>query len=414
MSDVRRISARWILDSRGNPTVEVELSTDDGVFMGVAPSGASTGSKEALELRDGGRAFHGRGVLKAIDNIENVLAPGIVGMDCTDQRTIDDALIGMDGTPSKSGLGANAVLPVSLAAARAGAAAKGIPLYEHLHPGPHRMPVPFMNVINGGAHAGNDLDIQEYMLAPTGFKTFTEAVQAGSEVYHALKGSLKEAYGKDAINVGDEGGFAPPISEPECPLELILEAVEEVGHSGKISLAIDAAASEFADNGEYVVAGKRRSPEDMIDLYRDLVDTFPLISLEDPFSEDDWDSFIALTSALGSRVRVIGDDLFVSNPEILREGIERRAANAVLLKVNQIGTVSEALDAVDMAYGSDFGVMVSHRSGETCDDLIADLAVSIGSGMIKSGAPARGERTAKYNRMLRIEDAGGIPFGFRE
>ncbi len=414
MSDVRRISARWILDSRGNPTVEVDISTDDGIFVGVVPSGASTGSKEALELRDGGSAFHGRGVSKAIDNIKDVIAPRILGMDCTDQRSVDDALLELDPSPMKDGLGANALLAVSLASARAGAASKGIPLYEHLHPGPHRMPVPFMNVINGGAHAGNDLDIQEYMLAPTGFDTYSEAVQAGSEVYHALKTMLKETYGKDAINVGDEGGFAPPISQPECPLELVLEAAEEMGYGGKISLAIDAAASEFADGEDYIIAGKRKSSGDMIDLYKELTGTFPLISLEDPFSEDDWDAFISLTAELGSKVRIIGDDIFVSNPRILKEGIERKAANAVLLKVNQIGTVTEALDAVDMAYGSDFGVMVSHRSGETSDDFIGDLAVSIGSGMIKSGAPARGERTSKYNRMLRIEEVGGIPYGLRE
>jgi enolase len=411
MSVVRSIDARWILNSRGHPTVEVELTTEDGVFSSAVPSGASVGSREAIELLDGGRPFHGKGVQKAIANVKDVIAPAVAGMDPADQRSIDDRLIELDGTTTKEGLGANAVLPVSLAAARAGAAASGVPLYEHLYGGEHRLPVPFMNVINGGAHAGNDLDIQEYMLAPTGFETFSDAVQAGSEVYQTLKGILLDAYGKDAINVGDEGGFAPPISEPECPLELVLQAVEEVGYDGRISLAIDAAASEFADSDGYVIAGERRSSGEMIDLYRDLVDTFPLISLEDPFSEDDWDGFMELTKALGSRVHIIGDDIFVSNRSILERGIDSGAANAVLLKVNQIGTVSEALDTVETAYGAGYGVMVSHRSGETCDDFIGDLAVSIGCGMIKSGAPARGERTSKYNRMLRIEGSSGFPYG---
>lgn len=414
MSVVRSLVARWILNSRGHPTVEVDLTTDDGVFRAAVPSGASKGTREALELLDGGDAFYGRGVSRAIANINGIIAPAVVGQDCADQATFDRFLVGLDGTDNKSALGANAVLAVSLAAARAGAAARGIPLHEHLHRGPHRLPVPFMNVINGGAHAGNDLDIQEYMIAPTGFDTFHEALRAGVEVYHELRHILSERYGRSATNVGDEGGFAPPLSAPDEPLEIILESVEEWDYGGRIGLAVDAAASGFADGDGYLLDGRRLSGGELVDLYVELADRFPLVAIEDPFAEDDWASFREITGRLGRRLRIIGDDIFVSDPAIVRRGIEEEAANTVLLKVNQIGTVSEAIETVDVAFGAGLDIMVSHRSGETCDDFIADLAVAIGCGMIKAGAPCRSERTAKYNRLLRIAETTGLPYGLRE
>ncbi|NLK26045.1 MAG: phosphopyruvate hydratase [Euryarchaeota archaeon] len=406
-SNITKVWAREVLDSRGNPTVEAEVSVGSITTNAIAPSGASTGSYEAVELRDGDKErYGGKGVLKAVDNVRREIAPLLVGMDVLDLGSIDRAMIELDGTPNKGRLGANATVAVSLACARAGAAVKGVPLHEHLAGGSHVLPVPAMNILNGGKHAGSNLRIQEFMVVPAGAKSFTEALRMGVEIYHALSKILKDLYGVSAVNIGDEGGFAPALDTTSQALDVIVEAVEAAGYAaGKDAfLAMDAAASEFYDGHQYTLDGKTLSPGELIDFYVDLRNNYPLISLEDPFFEDDFETTIELTKRVGSRLQLVGDDLFVTNVERLRRGIECKAGNALLLKVNQIGTVTESIEAAELAMSSDYGVMVSHRSGESEDTSIADIAVALGSGQIKTGAPARGERTAKYNRLLRIEE----------
>ncbi len=405
MFEISDVRAREILDSRGNPTVEVDLFA--GEYMGRAsvPSGASTGKREAVELRDGDERFHGKGVRKAVENIEREIAPRLVGMDVLEQRKIDLMLIALDGTENKSRLGANATLGVSLAAARLASYLLEMPLYRYLGgTDAHVLPVPFMNVINGGAHAGNELSIQEHMIAPAGAKNFREAVRMGSEVYHQLKSILTEKYGRHAINVGDEGGFAPPMKDLHEPFEAITQAIDEMGYSSEIKLAIDSAASGFYRDGKYTVQGKEESAGELLDTYKELVDTYPIILLEDPFAEDDWESFISITRELGSAVEIVGDDIFVTNTHLIKEGIRRKAANASLIKPNQIGTVTETIEAVDMAHRAGWRTFISHRSGETADDFIADFAVAMNAGQIKSGAPCRVDRVEKYNQLMRIEE----------
>lgn len=406
-SFVTKVWAREVLDSRGNPTVEAEVSVGGLTASAIAPSGASTGSYEAVELRDGDRKrYGGKGVLKAVENVRREIAPALTGMDVLDLAAIDRAMIELDGTPNKGRLGANATVAVSLACAKAGAAVRGVELHEHLAPGSRVLPVPCLNILNGGKHAGSNLRIQEFMVAPAGARSFAEALRMGAEVYHTLKGILKDSYGVSAVNIGDEGGFAPALDTTEQALDVIVRAIEQAGYApGRdVFLVMDAAASEFYQDGRYAVDGKVLTPGELTDLYLALADRYPLISLEDPFFEDDFDAMAELTRRAGSRLQLVGDDMFVTNVERLRRGIEQKAGNALLLKVNQIGTVTESLEAAAMAKGAGFGVMVSHRSGETEDTSIADIAVALGCGQIKTGAPARGERTAKYNRLLRIEE----------
>ncbi|MFH1786443.1 MAG: phosphopyruvate hydratase [archaeon] len=408
MYEIREVRARQILDSRGNPTVEVDVRTSKGFGRAAVPSGASTGSYEAVELRDKGKSYGGKSVLNAVENVNKVIAPKLMGHAATDQKDIDALMAELDGTDNKGKLGANAILGVSMAVAKAAADAGKVPLYKYLSETMQfSMPVPFMNVINGGKHAGNSLDIQEYMIAPIGAKSFSEAVMMCSEVYHSLKLMLKMMYGPPATNVGDEGGFAPPISDYAEPLNIMLKAVEQCGYGGKVKLALDAASSEFFSKGKYTISGKPYSGPELVDFYTSLCKEYPIISLEDPFSEDDWGGFSSITKKLAGKVAIVGDDLFVTNPSRLQKGIGKGAANSLLLKVNQIGTVTEAKDAAKLAFGSKYSVMVSHRSGETEDTFISDLAVGIGADRIKSGAPARGERTAKYNQLLRIEESLG-------
>jgi len=409
-SDITRVWAREVLDSRGNPTVEAEVSVGGLTVSAIAPSGASTGSHEAVELRDGDKGrYGGKGVQRAVENVRRDIARTLVGMDVLDLAAIDHAMIELDGTPNKGRLGANATVAVSLACAQAGAAVRGVELHEHLAPGSHILPVPCMNILNGGKHAGSNLRIQEFMVAPAGAKSFTEALRMGAEVYHALKGILKRSYGVSAINIGDEGGFAPALDTTDQALDVIVQAIEEAGYSpGKdVFLAIDAAASEFYESGRYTVDGKVLAPGELADFYIGLSERYPLLSLEDPFFEDDFEAMAELTRQAGARLQLVGDDMFVTNVKRLRQGIERKAGNALLLKVNQIGTVTESFEAARLAMSSDYRVMVSHRSGETEDTSIADIAVALGCGQIKTGAPARGERTAKYNRLLRIEERLG-------
>ena len=408
-SKITRVWAREVLDSRGNPTVEAEVAAGDVLVTAIAPSGASTGTHEALELRDGGNRYGGKGVMNVVRNVREVIAPALVGMDVQDLRAIDRRMIELDGTPNKSKLGANGTVAVSLAVARAGAEVKCIPLHEHLTAGSHILPVPMMNIVNGGKHAGSKLKIQEFMVSPAGAPTFAEALRTGAEVYQALRKKLKDAYGPGAINIGDEGGFAPPLDSTDQALEVIVGAIEAAGYvPGKdVYLAMDAAASEFYEDGVYVVDGKRLTPGELADMYAGLRSKYPLISLEDPFMEDDFETMAEMTKKMGSKLQLVGDDLFVTNPQRLKMGIDRKAGNALLLKVNQIGTVSEAMDAAAMARKANYAVMVSHRSGESEDTSIADIAVALGCGQIKTGAPARAERTAKYNRLLRIEEALG-------
>lgn len=406
---ITRVWAREVLDSRGNPTVEAEVEAGRVTVTAIAPSGASTGSYEALELRDGGKRYGGKGVANVVRGIREVIAPALVGTDVADLRGADRRMIELDGTPNKSKLGANATVAVSLAVAKAGAEVKGIPLHEHLQAGSHVLPVPMMNILNGGKHAGTKLRIQEFMVAPVGAPTFAEALRTGVEVYHSLKKELKDAYGVGAVNIGDEGGFAPPVDTTDQALDVIVKAIEAAGYvPGKdVCLAMDAAASEFYENGVYTVDGKSLSPGELVDFYADLKARYPLISLEDPVMEDDFTTMALITEKMGKELQLVGDDLFVTNPERLRKGIEAKAGNALLLKVNQIGTVSEAMEAAAMAKRSGYAVMVSHRSGESEDTSIADIAVALECGQIKTGAPARGERTAKYNRLLRIEERLG-------
>jgi enolase len=420
---IEEIVAREILDSRGNPTLEVDCVLDGGVGGRAAvPSGASTGSREALELRDGGKRYQGKGVRKAVGNVQDEIAPRLRGMDARDQARIDRALIDLDGTEGKSRLGANAMLGVSLAVARAAAEASGLPLYAYVGgPAATVLPVPLLNVLNGGAHADNSVDIQEFMLVPLGFDGFAEALRAGVEVYHTLKGVLKKAGMVTAV--GDEGGFAPNLKSNREALDLLTQAIEKAGYKPgrQIGLALDVAASELVEKPEkaekkkgkaaaavrYALAGEGRSglaSADLIALYREWIDAYPLVSIEDGLAENDWDGWKDLTTELGSRVQLVGDDLFVTNPAILAQGIERGIANALLVKVNQIGTLTETLEAVEMAKSHAYANVLSHRSGETEDTTIADLAVATRAGQIKTGAPCRSDRVAKYNRLLRIEE----------
>ena len=407
MASIEAVGAREILDSRGNPTVEVEVALDDGTIARAAvPSGASTGAFEAVERRDGdaGR-YGGKGVEEAVTAVIDQLGPELLGFDATDQRLVDQAMLDLDGTDNKASLGANAILGVSLAVAKAAADSAELPLFRYLGgPNAHILPVPMLNILNGGAHADGGVDIQEFMIAPIGAPTFKEALRWGAEVYHSLKSVLKSK--GLATGLGDEGGFAPGLPANRDALELFAVAVEKAGFTlgADIALALDVAATEFFSDGSYSFEGKQKSAQEMIDYYTGLVDGFPLVSIEDPLSEDDWDGWKAITTALGSRVQLVGDDLFVTNPTRLARGIAEGAANSLLVKVNQIGTLTETLDAVDMAHRAGFSTMMSHRSGETEDTTIADLAVAVGSGQIKTGAPARSERVAKYNQLLRIEE----------
>ncbi len=406
MPSIDAVGAREILDSRGNPTVEVEVALDDGTITRAAvPSGASTGAFEAVELRDGGERYAGKGVTKAVDNVLDVIGPELVGYDASEQRLVDQRLLDLDGTPNKERLGANAILGVSLAVAKAAAESAGLPLFRYVGgPSAHLLPVPMMNILNGGAHADSNVDVQEFMIAPIGAPTFAEALAMGTETYHALKSVLK---GRGlSTGLGDEGGFAPDLPSNRDALDLIGEAVEKAGYTvGRdIAFALDVAATEFHADGGYDFEGQTRSAEYLTDYYRGLVDAYPIVSIEDPLSEEDWDGWIALTAALGDRVQLVGDDLFVTNPARLADGIQRAAANALLVKVNQIGTLTETLDAVNLAHRNGYRCMMSHRSGETEDTTIADLAVATDCGQIKTGAPARSERVAKYNQLLRIEE----------
>ncbi len=412
MAAIESVYARQILDSRGNPTVEVVLDTEDGARgIGLVPSGASTGEAEAWERRDGDKSVYmGKGVLNAVKAVNEEIAPKVIGMDATDQRALDDLMIDLDGTPNKGRLGANAILGVSLAAMYAAAESAELPLYRSIGgPNGHVLPVPNMNIMNGGAHADFATDIQEYMISPYGFETYSEALQAGVEVYHTLKNVLKKQ--GLATGLGDEGGFAPKMKTNEDSLKYIMDAISAAGYEpGKqIGIALDVASSEFynKDNGMYHFDGEDRDAAYMLDFYEKLVDEFPIVSIEDPFQEEGWEDWAKITKALGDRLQFVGDDLFVTNPVRLKKGIDMGAGNSLLVKLNQIGTVSETLDAIELATKNGFTSMVSHRSGETPDTTISDLAVAKNTGQIKTGAPARGERIAKYNRLLEIEEELG-------
>ncbi|HET7430928.1 MAG TPA: phosphopyruvate hydratase [Nocardioides sp.] len=409
MAVIDAVGAREILDSRGNPTVEVEVVLDDGSFARAAvPSGASTGAFEAVELRDGGDRYGGKGVQHAVDAVTQSIGPVVEGLDADDQRLVDQTMIDADTTPNKGQFGANAILGVSLAVARAAADSAGLPLFRYVGgPNAHLLPVPMMNILNGGSHADSNVDIQEFMIAPIGAPTFKEALQQGAEVYHALKSVLKKK--GLATGLGDEGGFAPNLDSNRAALDLIGEAVSAAGLSlgTDIALAMDVAASEFFADGSYSFEGGTKSADEMTAYYADLVASYPIVSLEDPLNEDDWEGWKTLTDELGSSIQIVGDDLFVTNVERLQRGIDGGQANALLVKVNQIGSLTETLDSVDLAHRSGYRCMMSHRSGETEDTTIADLAVATNCGQIKTGAPARSERVAKYNQLLRIEEMLG-------
>ena len=406
MSIIKNVYAREILDSRGNPTVEVEVTLDNGsIGRAAVPSGASTGAFEAAELRDGGKRYLGKGVQTAVNNVNEKLAPIVIGLNAEDQRNLDEQMIKLDGSKNKSNLGANAILGVSLAAARAGANSANQSLFKFIGGSDAKtLPVPMMNILNGGAHADTNVDIQEFMVAPIGAQTFKESLRWGAEIYHSLKSVLKKK--GLATSIGDEGGFAPNLASNRAALDLILEAVELAGFKAgsEIALAMDVAATEFFDNGSYKFEGKQLTSDQMITYYSELVSAYPLVSIEDPLDEDDWDGWAKLTAQLGDKVQIVGDDLFVTNPERLLRGIESKTANALLVKVNQIGTLTETIDAVNLAHKNAYRSMMSHRSGETEDTTIADLAVALNCGQIKTGAPARSERVAKYNQLLRIEE----------
>ena len=409
MADIIHTFAREILDSRGNPTVEAEVFLDDGA-RGVAgvPSGASTGVHEAHELRDGGERYLGKGVLKAVENINEKITDEIAGFEADDQRLIDQALIKLDGTDNKSELGANAILGVSIATAKAAAESAALPLYRYIGgPNAHVLPVPMMNILNGGAHADSGVDVQEFMIAPIGAESFAEALRMGAEVYHALKAVLKDK--GLSTGLGDEGGFAPSVDSTKAALDVIVDAIKKAGFEpGKdVALALDVASSEFFKDGKYHFEGGEHTAEEMSKVYEELIDEYPIVSIEDPLQEDDWDGYTTLTAAIGEKVQIVGDDFFVTNPARLQEGIEKKAANALLVKVNQIGTLTETFDAVELAHRNGYRTMMSHRSGETEDTTIADLAVALNCGQIKTGAPARSERVAKYNQLLRIEQELG-------
>jgi len=409
VTTITSIRAREVLDSRGNPTVEAEVTLAGGHFGRAAvPSGASTGALEAVELRDGGSRFGGKGVTRAIHNVSHTIAPMLIGRDAFDQESIDQVMLDLDGTPNKANLGANAVLAVSLAVARAAAAASGMPLFRYLGGPPARvLPVPLFNVLNGGVHAANSVDIQEFMLVPAGFGTFHEALRAGVEIYHALR---KVLAGRGlATNVGDEGGFAPSLAENRHALDLLMAATEAAGYEvgSQVSFALDVAATELFREGRYQLEGRGLKPADMVDYLEGLVEDFPIVSIEDGLAEDDWDGWGVLTARLGERIQLVGDDIFVTNEDLLQRGIDDGIANSILIKVNQIGSLSETLHTMELAERASYGRVISHRSGETEDSFIAHLAVATNAGQMKSGAPARGERTAKYNQLLRIEEQLG-------
>ncbi|MEI2714468.1 MAG: phosphopyruvate hydratase [Nocardioides sp.] len=409
MAAIEAVGAREILDSRGNPTVEVEVLLDDGTFARAAvPSGASTGQFEAVELRDGGDRYLGKGVEEAVKNVVEKLGPAIEGLEADDQRLIDQTMLDLDGTANKGGVGANAILGVSLAVARAAADSAGLSVYRYVGgPNAHLLPVPMMNILNGGSHADSNVDIQEFMIAPIGAESFREALRVGAEIYHQLKSVLQKQ--GLATGLGDEGGFAPNLESNRAALDLILEAIKAAGYEpGKdVALALDVAASEFCADGSYTFEGQQKSSAEMVAYYADLVASYPLVSIEDPLDEEDWDGWKQITEELGGKVQLVGDDLFVTNVERLQRGIDGGQANAMLVKVNQIGSLTETLDAVELAHRNGFRNMMSHRSGETEDTTIADLAVATNCGQIKTGAPARSERVAKYNQLLRIEDELG-------
>ena len=413
MSIINRIFAREVLDSRGNPTVEVDVETDRGVFRGMTPSGASAGQHEALELRDGDRKrYLGRGTLKAVKNVNEIIAPAIVDMECTNQEIIDYTMIELDGTENKGRLGANAILPVSIAVAKAAAAVKDMPTYAYLGHlfgvTPFKVPVPMCNVINGGRHAGQENSIQEHMLMPTGAKTFAEGIRMISESYHHLAKLLKKQFGAGGILIGDEGGFAPvKLGSIAERLDLMLKAVENAGYADKMKIALDPASSEFFYDGVYKIGTKSFSGGELIDFYAGLCEKYPIASIEDGLAEDDWDSWVEMTKKLGGSVQIVGDDLFVTNTKRIQKGIKLGAANSVLIKLNQIGSVTETLNAIKMAHDEGWTAVVSHRSGETEDSFIADLVVGTNAGQIKTGAPARSDRNAKYNELLRIEEKLG-------
>jgi len=418
-AEIVAVKARQIFDSRGNPTVEAEVKTHKGTFRACSPSGASTGIYEACELRDNDKgAYMGKGVSKAVANVNDKLAPVLVGMDPREQKAVDDKMIEVDGTENKSNIGANAILAVSMAVAHAGAAEKGIPLYRHLAElaGNHKLvlPVPSFNIINGGEHAGNGLAMQEFMVLPVGASSFSEAMKMGNEVYHNLKKIIKEEYGGDAVNVGDEGGFAPAIVDHNDGLKLVVKAIEAAGYTGKMKIGMDVAASEFqTEDKKYDLLFKvkdndgsgKKTPEEMVELYKKMCEEYPIVSIEDPFEQDDWEPTKSLTEM--GLCQVVGDDILVTNPARVLKAIESKCCNALLLKVNQIGSVTESIEAVRMAKAAGWGVMTSHRSGETEDTFIADLAVGLATGQIKTGAPCRSERLAKYNQLLRIEEELG-------
>ncbi|GFZ92241.1 phosphopyruvate hydratase [Nesterenkonia alkaliphila] len=410
MSLIASVYGREILDSRGNPTVEVDVLLDDGSFgQAAVPSGASTGAFEAVERRDGDKSrYLGKGVSEAVKAVNEIIAPALEGLDSTEQRSIDQVLLDLDGTENKGSLGANAILGVSLAVAKAAADASDLPLYKYLGgPNAHLLPVPMMNILNGGSHADSNVDIQEFMIAPIGAATFSEALRAGVEVYHSLKALLKEK--GLSTGLGDEGGFAPDLPSNRAALDLITEAIQRAGYQpgADIALALDVAATEFYADGVYTFEGEQRSPEQMSDYYKELVEAYPLVSIEDPLDEDDWAGWKTLTEAIGAKVQLVGDDLFVTNPDRLAKGIDSATANSLLVKVNQIGSLTETLDAISLAQRSTYTTMISHRSGETEDTTIADISVAVNAGQIKTGAPARSERVAKYNQLLRIEEELG-------
>jgi len=415
MSAITGVNAREIIDSRGNPTVEVDITTAGGTVTASVPSGASTGIYEAHELRDGGDRYLGKGCLKAVENVNTVLADAVIGMDAADQRAIDEAMLAADGTANKSNLGANAILGISLAASKAGASVQGIPLWKHYaqiagNPIPETMPIPCFNVINGGEHAGNKLAFQEFFIIPTGAESFSESMEIGCETFHALKKVIQAKFGGDATLIGDEGGFAPPC-DVESGMDMLMEAAHNAGYADKISVGLDVASSEFKVEGkdEYDLDFKsdRGDPsmilsgDDMVAFYQQLIAKYPIVTIEDPFDQDDWENWSKITAA--TDIQIVGDDLTVTNPTKIQEAIEKKSCNCLLLKVNQIGSISESIDAVKLSKQNGWGVMTSHRSGETEDNYIADLAVGLGTAQIKTGAPCRGERTAKYNQLLRID-----------
>jgi enolase len=405
VSRITEIRARQVLDSRGNPTVEVDVHAA-ATGTAIVPSGASTGVHEAVELRDGGDAWSGKGVAAAVANVNGEIAEALRGLEVADQENLDRVLIELDGTPNKGRLGANAILGVSLAAAKSAAAEAGAPLFRHLGgEGAATLPVPMLNVINGGVHADNSIDLQEFMLVPAGAESFSEGLRIGVEVYHALKKLLTER-GLSTL-VGDEGGFAPDLDSSERAIDLILEAAERAGHRDRVAIALDPATSEVFSDGVYRFEGREKSSAEMPGFWAEIAERYPVVSIEDGAAEDDWDSWQALTERLGDRVQLVGDDLFVTNTDRLREGIERRVANSILVKVNQIGTLTETIEAVELAHANGYTAVMSHRSGETEDATIADLAVALGTGQIKTGAPARSDRVAKYNQLLRIEEELG-------